>query len=104
MSQLRSYYSFEDESSYYTNSVDQRGERSVFQEDSAVEKSISKVVNRHKLPIRKKRVLMQLSEFIHDDSDCWHLNTGEDFNEIHERCSCSKRMSCFCDICCLELQ
>lgn len=103
MSQLRSNYSFEDKLSFYTNSVEQGGERGVFQDSSPVEKSVGKVVNRHKLPIRKKRVLMQLSEFIDDDTGCWHLNICEDIKEIHEHCPCTTRIS-FCDTCCLELQ
>lgn len=101
MSQLSSNYSFADKLSYCTDSVEERG---VFQDSSPVEKSVGKVVNRHKLPIRKKRVLMQLSEFVHDDTGCWNINIGEDINEIHEHCQCTTRISCFCDTCCLELQ
>lgn len=104
MSQLRSNYSFADKFSFYTNSVEQRGEIGVFHDNSPVEKSFGKVVNRHKLPIRKKRVLMQLSEFSHDDTGCWHLNIGGDIKENHKHCPCATRISCFCDACCLELQ
>lgn len=105
MSLLRSNYSFADKLSYYTNSVEQGGERGVFQDSSPVEKSVGKLVNRHKLPIRKKRVLMQLSEFLHEDSGCWHLSIGEDINEIHEHSPGSPpRMSYFCVTCCVELQ
>lgn len=101
MSQLSSNYFFTNKLSFYTNSVEQGGERVVFQDSSPVEKSVGKVVNRHN---RKKRILMQSTEFIHDDTGCWHLSIGEDIKEIHEHCACTTKIICFCDTCCLELQ